>query len=220
VETERIIRISWVDFIQIESIQYLNSYAGAPFSPGAGRFLSQSDLAAAFALVRFQVADNVDNLPYRIRDGDAAFLPAGTTIYCVRGYAPTLRLAAWKVDPNGEQLCLYEVDTNPKAERGKDLMDIDGGVTSIHILSAHDGQTELARIDDMEQVQELVAMIFSAPVDQAQHDHEGAQYFLSFDLHDGTAVTRSYWPGAGELSRGILLPRRFTAAIQEVLAPS
>jgi hypothetical protein len=56
-------------------------------------------------------------------------------------------------------------------------------------------------------------MVLSAPVDQAVHDHDGPQYFLSFVLLDGTTVTRSYWPNSGELARGILLPIAFGNAV-------
>lgn len=210
--------VTWVDFIKVGSRRYLNRDAGAPFSLGSGRALVRDDLGSVFATVRFQVSGRIHEFPYHSRDGDAAFLPAGTPVYTVKGYVPAFRLAAWKPDPDGERLCLYEVDTNPHAQRGNDLLDIGGRVKSIHILSER-GQTELARIDDAEQVRKLVDAALSAPVDQARQNQDGLRYFVSFALLDGTDVTRSYWPASGELARGILVPDDFTVAIEAALDP-
>ncbi len=202
--------ISWVDFVRVEGKQYINAAAGTPFGDGVGRGLSPSDLGQPYTCVQFQVSGSVrDDLSYVSKDGDAAFLPVGTVIYRVRDYSPAFRLAAWQTCPTGEELCLYEVDSSPEAQRGADLLDIDDRAQSIRILSAQDGRTELGRVDAAEQIQALVGMILSASVDQLRHEHDGPQYFLAFVLHDGTAVKRSYWPESRELSRGILLPIDF-----------
>jgi len=217
-ETRQVTFISWVDFIQVEGRHYVNSDAEGSFAAGARRGLSRSDLESPYARVRFQVYGNVHEFTYMPGDGDAAFLPVGTVLYRVRDYAPAFRLAATQRTPESEQLCLYEVDSSPEAQRGGDLLDIDARVQSIRILSAEDGRTELGRIEAPGQIGDLVGMVLSAPVNQAIHEHEGTQCFLSFVLFDGTAVTRSYWPNSGELSRGILLPDAFRRAVLAGLA--
>lgn len=80
-------QIDWVDFIQIGSTQYV---AGL----GSPTALQESDLGPVYAKVKFEVRGNVCDPNYRLKDGDAAFLKAGTPIYQVNGNEPTQRLAA------------------------------------------------------------------------------------------------------------------------------
>ena len=62
-------------------------------------------------------------------DAGAAFLPAGTRMYAVRGYATEFRLAAaWR-----DRLFLYQAWRNPRARVGGDLFDIAGRVRAIDV---------------------------------------------------------------------------------------
>lgn len=80
-------QIDWVDFIQVGSTHYV---AG----PGSATTLQESDLGPAYAIVKFKVSGNVCDPNYKLKDGDAAFLETGATIYEVKGYPPSQRLAA------------------------------------------------------------------------------------------------------------------------------
>ena len=80
-------QIDWVNFIQVGSTQYV----AGPQSP---TILRESDLGAVYARVKFKVSGNVCDPNYRLKDGDAAFLDAGTPIYQVIGQAPGQELAA------------------------------------------------------------------------------------------------------------------------------
>ncbi len=198
--------IDWVNFIRFGGTTYL----AAPTRPG--RPLTESDLGPVFATVTFKLEGNVQNPGYQSRDGDAAFLDAGTKVYTVKGYSPTFRLAAHK----NNAFTLYEADTNPHARKGADLLDIGGKVQYIGIVSDQDGVTELGAIKDPKRVAALVAMVLEAPIDQnRQGGHR--QYFIAFHLADGTVVTRAYWLDTGELARGILLPKAFGLAIKAAL---
>jgi hypothetical protein len=79
-------QIDWVNFIQVGSTQYV---AG----PSAPTVL-QSDLGPVYSHVKFKVSGNVCDPSYRVKDGDAAFLDAGTPIYQVSGHPPSEELAA------------------------------------------------------------------------------------------------------------------------------
>ena len=131
--------IDWVDFVQFGGIQYIAvDYTGG----GVGRALADADLGPEFAKVEYK-----HNEPHVFshkccRDGDAAFLDAGTPLYMVNGYKPEFRLAAHREG----RLVLYEAYTNPKAKTGADLLDIGGKVRYIGVNSAQDGVTELAAI--------------------------------------------------------------------------
>src|SRR5262245_44550049 len=99
------VQIDWVDFIRFGGITYTRPPVGS------GRALNASDLGPVFATIHFKLDGNVQDPGYQSKDGDAAFLPAGTKVYAVKGYKPTFRLAAYQ---NGE-IQLYESDTNPHA---------------------------------------------------------------------------------------------------------
>ena len=198
--------IDWVNFIRFGGITYL----AAPTR--AGRPLTEGDLGPVFATVTFKLAGNVQNPGYHSRDGDAAFLNAGTKVYRVKGYSPTFRLAARE----NNTVTLYEADTNPHARKGADLLDIGGKVQAIGIVGGQDGVTELGAIKDPKRVTELVTMVLEAPVDQTRQGGN-RRYFLAFHLVDGTVVTRAYWLDTGELARGILLPKAFGLAIEAAL---
>jgi len=80
-------QIDWVNFIQVGSMQYV---AGQQ-SPTP---LQESDLGAVYAHVKFKVSGDVCDPNYRLKDGDAAFLDAGTPIYQINGQPAIERLAA------------------------------------------------------------------------------------------------------------------------------
>ena len=80
-------QIDWVNFIQVGTTQYV---AG----PQAPTVLQETDLGPVYAHVKFKVSGNVCDPNYRLKDGDAAFLDAGTPIYQVNGQRPAEQLAA------------------------------------------------------------------------------------------------------------------------------
>jgi hypothetical protein len=80
-------QIDWVNFIKVGSTQYV---AG----PQAPTVLLISDLGPVYAHVKFKVSGHVCDPSYRLKDGDAAFLDAGTPIYQVVGESPGVELAA------------------------------------------------------------------------------------------------------------------------------
>lgn len=200
--------IDWVDFVQFGRITY-QAVSARPV-----RALSAHDLGPVFATVHFQLNGHVHTANYRSKDGDAAYLAPGTPMYMVKGYSPAFRLAAYE---HGS-LTLYEADTNPRARRGADLLDIGGKVTSIGVNSAQDGVTELGAIKGKTQVATLVTMVLQAPVDQSRSGQGEIRYFIAFHLLDGTAVLRAFWPQAGVMQRGLLLPPAFADAIQQAVA--
>ena len=197
--------VDYVNFFQFNGIQYISG-----LSPDFGRSLTASDLGPVYAKVQTKLSGNENDPHYRPRDGDAAYLDPGTSVYEVKGYATTFRLAAYL---NG-RLDLYEVDTNPHARVGADLLDIGGKVRALDVISGQDGSTIQATIRDQAQIQRLVAMVLAAPVNQAVVSSSGPGYIVNFQLVDGTATARQFTPEQGLLGRGILLPSAFGDAIQ------
>ena len=206
--TGTVVPIDWVNFVRFNGITYLEG------TIQNGRNLTEGDLGSVFAQVRFKLEENVHDANYHAKDGDAAYLPAGTPVYTVKGYQPTYRLAAHQ-DGN---IVMFEVSSNPQAHTGADIFDIGGKVEMITVNSEQDGTTPLATIKDPQQVATLVAQLLHAPVQPDTAPAAGTRYFLAFHLHDGTVTTHPYWLESNELSPGMLqLPASFQSTIKHAL---
>ncbi len=196
--------IDWVNFVRLHGIEYLAETAAT---------LAASELGLVVASVHCRMEGNISDLGYQPKDGDAAFLDPGTSLYSVKGYKPSFRLAAWQEG----RLTVFEADSNPAARVGGDLLDISGKVQYIGINNEQDGVTELGAVKNTDEVNALVAMVVDAPVNQQVTPPDGQRYFIAFHLDDGMTVVRAYWPAAGELSRGIALPQQFRQAVEQAL---
>jgi hypothetical protein len=196
--------IDWVDFIKFNDIMYHRETQSVS--------VNESNLSP-YDEIKFKIADNVNNPAYKSKNGDAAYLEKGTQVYSITGYSPYFRL----VVKENQKLLIYEADTNPKAKKGSDLLDIGDKVEYIGINSKIDGTTELASIKGQARVNELVQMILDAPVDQDSHKTGSEQYFLEFHFKDGTTTKRSYWLDTGIITRGIQTPEEFGEIIRSAL---
>lgn len=196
------VEISWVDFIRFNDIMYVRKVV--PLDSFAEEDLKYYDKT------KRKLADNVDDLNYRSKNGDSAFLEEETPVYSIKGYSPDFRL----IVKTETETRLYEADTNPHAKKGADLLDIGDKVEYIGINSPIDGKTELAPIREESLVSSLVELVLNAPVDQTVRSSGGSQLFIAFHLSDGTMVNRSFWSDTGELSRGIMLPDEFGRIIE------
>ena len=198
------VQIDWVDFIRFNGITYISD----------SQRIESALLGPKFARVKFELEGNVHDPNYHSKDGDAAFLKAGTDVYTVKGYRSTFRLAAYQ-NGNGP-LVLFEADTNPMAKKGSDLVDLAGKVRYIGVNSAQDGTLQLGATKDPREVAALVNMVLAAPVNQQISGSDGTRYFIVFYLNDGTTLSRMFTLNTGELARGILLPKAFGEAIQQI----
>jgi len=199
------VHIDYVDFIRAGGLDYLAVW-------GPGRPLTDADLGAVQFHVRTMLSGAGQGPDYQPKDGDAAYVPGGTPVYALRGYATTFRLAA----RHDGRLVLYELSDNPRARTGRDLLDIGGKVSTIAMTSTTDGRTVLGRIAEPTQVATLVNLVLDAPVDGRRHGELAG--FVSFELGDGTATTQTYYRDVPMLARGILVPREFAAAMDQLLA--
>src|ERR1700730_6391972 len=78
---------SLLDFVTFDGIDYIR------FLDEPGRALTRDDLGIEFATVACSIGEDNRTCSYGL-DGGAAFLPAGTKVYAVHGYATEFRLAA------------------------------------------------------------------------------------------------------------------------------
>jgi hypothetical protein len=199
--------IDWVNFIKFNDITYISI-------DWQGRELTEDDLGIKFDKIKFKVADNVNDPEYKIKNGDGAFLNKGTQVYTIKGYSPEFRLAAYF----DKKLVVYEADSNPKAKKGKDLLDIKGKVEYISLNSETDGTTELATIKDKTKVEALVNMVLESPISEFRT--VGKRCFVMFHLKDGTTVNRAFWLESGGMTRNILTSKDFRDEIKILIEKS
>jgi hypothetical protein len=84
------VELEWVDFLQFDGRQYV---AG----PGPAVTIGPHQLGPVVTRVRCSLAASDDHRHVGIPlvDGSAAFLPAGSAVFEVRGYSPRCRLAGY-----------------------------------------------------------------------------------------------------------------------------
>ena len=220
----------YIDFVKANGISYIgvDYFSGGT---GVGRVLVEADLGPEHFRVKQMLSGESKGLDYRIADGDSAFVPAGEPVYSVKGYATTFRLGARR----DGKLVLYEADSNPSAKTGRDLLDIEGKVVGIALVSGKDGRTILGRITDRSRIDDLVRLVLSAPVDQNPPLASSAPrtplatptvriqipnygFSVAFQLADGSATQRHYDIANGVLHRGILVAGPFRSAVEELVA--
>lgn len=175
--------ISWVDFIKLNGIMYQRI---GDWGTDYSELVSLGD---EYDEITFNVADNVHTGGYMPEDGHAAFHNPGTKVYEVEGYDPSFRLAI----QSGSILEVYEVDKNPKATKGREILDIDGKVVKVTLNSEFDGRTVLHTFEDSEDVIRIVDYVLDGDIIPGDQWPKGERFFLEMHLADGTSVTRSYW---------------------------
>jgi hypothetical protein len=200
-----------LDFVTFDGIDYIR------WQEEPGRALTPGDLGLEFGTIQCSLGEDVRGCPYGI-DGGAAFLPAGTPMFIVRGHPSEFRLAAvWR-----DRIFLYQAWRNPRAKLGGDLYRLAGKVRAIDVQrseprpGAADRPAAIAAAAD---VQALVEMIAGAAVQRPQaHAFGERRYWLTFWLTDGTTLTRPFFVDTRELMGGVSVPEAFRALVERHLA--
>ena len=199
-----------LDFVSFDGIDYLR-WAEEP-----GRPLEWGDLGVEFATVGCSIGEDRRGCPFGV-DAAAAFMPAGTRMYAVRGHATEFRLAAVWTD----RIFLYQAWRNPRAKVGSKLYDIAGKVRAIDVQRGEPTPAAPGtplRIASARDVETLVDMIVHSPVRRPQaHAFGEPRYWLTFWLTDGTTLGRPYFVETSELMGGVVLPGEFARILERYL---
>ena len=201
-----------LDFVTFDGIDYVR------FIDEPGRELTRADLGAEFGTVACSIGEDPRACSYGV-DAGAAFMPAGTRMYAVRGYATEFRLAAaWR-----DRLFLYQAWRNPRARVGRDLWDIAGRVRAIDV-QRRDGPrapreaTRPAPVASARDVEALVEMILRGTMRRpTPHAAGEPEYWLTIWLADGTTLGRPYYGDTGELMGGLAVPPEFRVLLDRHL---
>lgn len=172
-----------LDFVTFDGIHYLR-WAQEP-----GRALTREDLGMEFAAVECSMAEDRRHCTFGL-DAAAAFMPAGTRVYAVRGYRTSFRLAAVVND----RIFLYQAWRNARAKVGADLYDVAGRVRAIDVERGEPTPAAPGtpvRITSSEDVEALVGILTRGAVRPPRPQGFGTpRYWLTLWLADGTTLGR------------------------------
>ena len=115
-----------------------------------------------------------------------------TPLYSVDGYAPSFRLAATM---QGRGLTLFQVYRNEHARSGADFFDVAGKVDAIEVSEPAPDFTTRAHtavVTDRPTIDRVVDMIRAAPLASPFVMASEREYYVSFQLRDGTSATFNY----------------------------
>lgn len=193
--------INWVDFLKINDITYILNDRESDVIPITPELIGDSIGEVKFTLSEQACSD------YVVQNGDATLLPAGTSVYEIKGYQPQFRIVA-----NGR---MYQVNDNPKAETMGDLMDIASKVEKISLESGNDGSiigdfTDEATSEFVNELLPLPYVGFDEVYKKAKHDYG---IFLRVYLQDGTSMRMVYYPKANAFSAGAFGTERLNELI-------
>jgi len=199
-----------LDFVSFDGIDYIR------WPEEVGRALTRADLGPEFGTVQCSIGEDTRGCPYGV-DAGAAFLPAGTRLYSVRGHASEFRLAAvWR-----DRIFLYQAWRNPRAKVGTDLYPLRGKVRAIDVQRgqpAPGAPRTPVTIAGARDVQALVDLLVGSSMQRPQaHAFGEPRYWLTFWLTDGTTLERAYFVETRELMGGVVLPVEFGALLERHL---
>jgi hypothetical protein len=198
-----------LDFITFDGVHYLR-WAEEP-----GRALTRADLGIEFATVECSYGEDRVGCAFG-RDAAAAFMPAGTRVYAVRGYRTEFRLAAVVND----RVFLYQVWRNPRARVGANLFDVAGKVRAIDVQRGEPTPANAitpARIAAKD-AQTLVDMMLRGRLRAPRAYTFGEpRYWLTIWLADGTTLGRPYFTETSELMDGLVVPAEFGSILERYL---
>lgn len=199
-----------LDFVSFDGVHYLR------WPEEAGRAIVRADLGMEFAMVECSMVDDRRGCAFGA-DAAAAFMPAGTRMFAVRGYRTDFRLAAVVRG----RIFLYQVWRSARAKVGADLYDIAGRVRAIDVQ--RDEPTPAApgkpvRVASREDTDALVDMLLRGEVHAPRaHPRGEPRYWLTLWLADGTTLARPYFADTSEIMGGLVVPVDFRGILERYL---
>ena len=134
--------IDWVDFIKWDGKMYEGIYSGV--------IADETYISKKLGEVKFKVADNVSDLEYKTKDGDAAFHEKGTDIFTIKG-EPNLIAVKSSLAINGYNI-YYSRDEEKNHWQFKDMPAEKVNRIEIYQEYTSDGKKRITEIINPEQV--------------------------------------------------------------------
>jgi hypothetical protein len=196
----------------VRGIDYLPGNA-VPGYKMAGSALTLAELGPVFDTINTAVG----GCSQPTQGNFSTFLPAGTTLYTIKGYLPSFRLAVKQgTSSQNQPISLLEAISNPHATKGSELIQLDH-VSSILLYpqsspSSSPTTAPLGAANSPQQVAELTELFDQAPV-RAINDTGSTFDVLVFRFSDGTLSSLVYDPTTGWTNRSVILPTTFSSLL-------
>ncbi len=177
-----------MDLLMINDLQYTGEVEGT----NEGAELEKGEVIGE---VEYKMADNACS-NHKMRNGDAAFLPAGTEIYSIKGYDADFRVLA---DDK-----VYQISENPKAQTLADLYDIEGKVDKISIESIEDGShiSDFTPMNTNAFIEEYLSLEYTGIEGIEKKRKNSSRTFIRIHLNDGTSFRTTYYISENVLNPG------------------
>lgn len=186
--------IDWVDVLMIEDIEYVHHFPeraneNLPLTIEEGREIGK---------VTYEMADSACS-DHKMRNGDAAFLREGTSIYEIKGY-PTALLVTANDD-------VYIANTNIKAKTAGEFYPLDKLVKNIYIQSTEDGKrmhtfSQSSKDKFLTAFSNLPLNDVQSLIDEGKLD--GTRIFLEIELDNGVSFRLLYWGDSNTFHMGAI----------------
>lgn len=164
--------IDWVDAIKINNIRYYSRYDRV--------IIDEKVIDKEIDVVKFKVAENVNDPEYKLKNGDATYLEPGTKIFSVKGYDSD-NVAAVKVGVNWR---LYT------KEGSKDLIQENkeeyGSASKLVVEGLSEKKIQ---IEDKKKIEEIANILRDAPkVSQMPNLNNQKRFSFYFIVKDKDGV--------------------------------
>ncbi|MGM9924535.1 MAG: hypothetical protein ACI35R_09840 [Bacillus sp. (in: firmicutes)] len=200
--------IEWANVVMINDIQYEHAFP----EPADENTSPSIEKGHKIGEVTYQMADHACS-NHQMKNGDAAFLEEGTPLYEIKGYPPSLMVAA-----NNQ---VYTATDNKKAKTVGELYPVAGLVKDIHIESSEDGRRlhtfppsskdrflqswRSLKLEDIETFYRKDAS-------------KGEQIFLEIELNNGISFRQVYWTDSNTFNNGATGDAEIEKIIKEEIA--
>lgn len=201
--------VEWIDALHLEGRNYERVDIVAPHQARVAR----SQLGDRLATITCTVGERVQDPGYRLRDGEATFLPSGTPVHALVGAPTSFRVAAVEAGrPVVYEHRAFEGST------GADLLPFPAdGVVGVTFLSEIDGRTVLGKLSDPGEVRSFVEALQAAPVGDRPNLVEKPRVFVALEFAELPATTVVTYPAQATTPEGLQLP---DAVVERIPAPA
>jgi hypothetical protein len=184
--------IEWVDLLKIDDVTFKHQFDVAPNEP----LSTQIEKGEPIGKVTYKMADNACS-DHKMKNGDAAYLAKGTTVYAVKGYPSSLMVVA-----NDK---VYVADQKKDAKTIGDIYPIKDLVKDIHIESTDDG-SRMHTFSPESKDKFLNEWLLLEAIDHMEmykeEAFEGNRIFLEIELNNGVSFRELYWSDTNAFHRG------------------
>lgn len=179
--------IEWVDMVMINDIKYESSV------PDAGEEQPVVEKGKKIGEVQYKMADDACT-NHKTKNGDAAYLEKGTSIYEMKGYPSALAVVA-------DNRIFISVQ-NQNAKSAKELLPLQSLVKNIYIESTEDG-SRLHTFSETSKNQFIEAW-YQLTLDEVEvKQQQGERVFLEIELNNGVSFRLLYWADSNVFHIGV-----------------